>query len=373
MSSFVRKSFKDLRRADDDASRLTDGFEKSVVAAGLNQKRGDGVSAEPHKGGKVGCTVGKYGFLTTAFGVPTIEAILLDGVPLQSVVCLQDNARQSTLTTAWSLAKCFMSEGLCAGQNVLLVKGLPAENFDLPAVASTNQPSTAVNQDLSKEDERLSIAWRYRHLSIMDEDNKRPSRAAGSMRAFDIGKRLKIEEVCTQTGASFHTFDPFTASEDEFLIQLTELISRTESMNSVLRIVVSMPGPSFWPFRMTAVQFLYRLKMISTPSCVILIKVSNHLWAPEVVSDIHSLSSVVFDVVPLLDPGAKKTPLAPDVYEALLRIPKPLRSPVSLSMAAPPTTLLAVSTIKRCLHIEEFNPPPELGETSPSKKNHLEF
>lgn len=336
------------------------------------------------------------GIDVSSTGIPSLDTFLHAGLPVPSVMCTQEICGSSSVTSAFSIIKCFIAEGLCSGQNVLYVKCAPDETLDIPSPSSQRQTSesnfsnkqckqnsTPENLALEENMSELRIAWRYKHMQAPSTQGTAFGDPSSMIfeRTFDMGKKISLENIFKSSGAQLELFDPYENCESNHLIEtIKNHLIRAKSQNKLLRVIIPSIGSPLWPFSSSSVKLLYHIKQLCMNSkrCILLIKLSPHLLEPTILADLHALSSVVIDISPLQNskPSTERSnsysKKSTESYEAIMHIIKPIRTPNSMALMAPVSPTLAISTVKRHLRVEIFNPPPaDLTMTSPTSL--LEF
>lgn len=352
------------------------------------------------KGVKKGCILNTQDNAITSSGIPSFDKLFNDGIPVGSIVCIREDLPRSTSNFASSLLKCFIAEGLEAKHEVLYFDAVDSDCSgllnSLPSLAkSTTQdeqpspstfqinnesdfkPNSYSSSSLSQQDklpkEKMTIAWRYKHLAAYD-DAMIPTNSVGNgaqplnkleYRCFDLGKASKRAENNNANIQAISIFDK--DYESKFLACLEELCIRAKSEKTLLRIAIRAFGSPLMLGTNLAI-LLYKTRRIMqkyTDSCILFFSMPSQIYKsePKKLADVESQCDLVVELQSFVG-TPKETAKAFAEYSGFLKIIKPLRNPGTLSLALPETADLAFKTKRRQLIFEPFHIPPDHGDIS---------
>lgn len=138
-----------------------------------------------------GCKFNATGLPVTASGIPSLDCLLADGIPIGSVVGMCEDCP----TNYWQIiGKLFISQGLHSGQTVALPL---VEGPETKATFLSQLPTVATAEPEAKDSEspNLSIAWRYQHLPSLCTENEKNSFS------FDLTKTIDQSLIQEQENA----------------------------------------------------------------------------------------------------------------------------------------------------------------------------
>lgn len=357
-----------------------------------------------------GCTVSGGDTLQTGSGVPSFDAIVGGGgLPLGTILLVREDWPRSTVNHTSSLLKCVMAEGLQLGHYLLLVDGggLEAEHgllksLPLPIIANKPEGMIKVEPGMGMEakveaadsspsliktgergEEKMTIAWRYKHLRKLDDDGTSPFGAlrpggmlrSSEVRTYDLSKRLSEETLRTNYGdlikyINLMDHSGTTSDLSEMIVKSTiELMGKAQGKGSIVRIILrTLPSPllmaphpqSSW--ERCSAQLLYRLRRALAPYADRYLMVVSSpppmLFPPA--SGVEDQTDAIVELQSFVG-TPKEHVRSLSEYAGFLRIIKPLRKTGTLALQLPPSSDLAFKVRRRQLIFEPFHMPPDLG------------
>jgi hypothetical protein len=313
--------------------------------------------------------------LVTSTGIPSFDHLFVGGIPVGSVVGIREDWPRSSSNYSSQLLKCIIAEGLTSGQNLLFVDGtdIDPNTFlaSLPSPTESGDSVTPNSQHLAEE--KMAIAWRYKHLKQLDGDltagatiNKKDTR-----RAYDLGKKKVIAtEMAKSTGALVATLSVFEADwQEKLLTEAERLLKAARGAGTILRIVLRSFGSPLFHEGYCSVM-LYKLRHLlsgySNGGMIFAgIPASIYKDKPTILADLESQCDLVVNMQSFVGTPNEKI-RALGEYNGFLRIIRPLRNVNSLSVVLPETFDLAFKIKRRQLQFEPFYMPPALEDAAPS-------
>lgn len=335
-----------------------------------------------------GCYTGSSGNgLLTSIGVPSLDRLLGGGMPVGALLGVEEDEPRSSSNYASSLLKCAMAEGIVCGHHVIVLEG-DSVNLALLLQAGLPAPTTTASAGEEEEEggtkkgsveEKMSIAWRYKHLRQLDQElpprptvgaDRSPSSAA--LRSFDLARRLDLEQACKSSASQVVCVSTMEEGfVDQMLTQTAALLAQARQDRSVLRIILhSVGSPLQEPLLVK--QLLYRLcaQLHAHPeNCLLIMSTPAYALAPaqsELLADLESYCDITFSLRQLPPEKVGQSRALAEMYAGMMRFGKPPRLPGMLSMAVPETNDLAFKVRRRQLIFEPFHLPPDLSE-NPSR------
>lgn len=318
-----------------------------------------------------GCQSTPSGVSVTSLGVPSLDRLLLLGLPLGTAMSIREDWPRSSSNYSSLLLKCIIAEGLCLGQKIVLLDGVESDGeallSALPAPIKHDVQSPEDANDGPVEAQKMTIAWRYRHLRQIDDDARPSFRASAHARAFDLGKRLSVADLLQRQGqnngerpTSVSVFDANFA--EKFLAACEEMIQTSKNERSIVRIVIRSLGS---PFMSRTPRLLYQIKRLvhsNADAALLVYTLPAYSLEPSLVADLESFSDVAMDLQSFIG-TAHAANRALSEYNGFFRLIRPLRIPGSLALVVPETTDMAFKIKRRQFVIETFHLPPDLSET----------
>ena len=313
--------------------------------------------------------------LLTSTGTPHLDTLLGGGLPLGSLLLLQEDSGGSY---GKLLARYFLSEGLVHNHALLAVQGGGREMLSaLPSIEEKGEEG----RKGKGEEEKMKIAWRYQ-----GQTNTKGESAAAirGHHVFNLLKTVSKEVVENADALSINVEDLESSGKgwkgSKYCALLNSIKARLSQgfmlegkevpPNKVLRIGVSSIGDLGWGRREDAnvhlSTFLLGLRALLRSSlCVAVISLPNHLHTSNLISERLALCSDFVVELESFDETEAKVNTAYKDYHGLVRV---LKLP-SLGTLCPPTHLSASSgelvfkSRRTQFVIEKFCLPPDLGET----------
>ncbi|PJF18474.1 Elp4 protein [Paramicrosporidium saccamoebae] len=298
-----------------------------------------------------GCRTTASDVVVTGTGVPSFDKLFLNGLPVGSVIAIREDWPRSSSNYSSCLLKCICAEALSAGQHLLYIDETECDTFlsALPAPGKCEEQGEAV------QDEKMTIAWRYKHLRSFDD----APAAKVQDRVFDLGKKMDAVELAKGTVVTATTLD---------LEKVEKLLHAAKKENTVLKVVLrSFASPLYLPGE--CARLLYQLRQLAAlhPSNVIIfLTIPAYTFSSNSteLADIESQCDLVIDIQSFVGTPQERI-RALNEYNGFLRIVKPLRVPGSLALAIPETNDLAFKVKKRQLYFEAFHLPPDSDVSTP--------
>ena len=314
--------------------------------------------------------------LLTSTGTPHLDTLLGGGLPLGSLLLLQEDSGGSY---GKLLVRYFLSEGLVYNHALLAVQGGGREMLSaLPSIEEKGEEGKKGEGD----EEKMKIAWRYQGQTNTKGES---ATANKGHHVFNLLKTVPREVVENADTSNINLQDlessgkgwkgsKYCALLNSIKARLSQgfmLESKEVPPNKVLRIGVSSLGDLGWGRREDASvhlsTFLLGLRALLRSSlCVAVVSLPNHLHSSNLVSERLILcSDFVLELESFDEMEVKKVNTAYKDYHGLVRV---LKLP-SLGTLCPPNHLSASSgelvfkSRRTQFLIEKFCLPPDLGET----------
>lgn len=310
-----------------------------------------------------GCFTNAAETLLTCTGVPSLDNLILSGIPVGSVVGIREDWPRSSSNYCGTLLKCIVAEGLASGQYVVYLDGYEA---DLSHIESLPGPAKAEQPSSTPVDEKMTIAWRYKHLRNLDDDEPASKSQKQVERSFDLGKKVSAKELCAASGGELHKF---SIHQHDFALKMFSLvktlIEKAKLNNTIVRIVVrSLASPILDDLVWN--QLFYKLRQLvgRSPAAILFASLAIHAHPLNAspICDLENLCDLTLEMQSFIGTPQEKNRALCD-YNGFLRVVKPLRIPGSLAIALPETNDLAFKIKRRVLLFEPFHMPPSLEES----------
>lgn len=333
MSSFVRKSTK------------------GAVQATVDERTLQHVPA--------GCKLGKGGCIVASTGIASLDTLLGDGLPSGNIILLYEDEPRSSSNYANTILKCFIAQGLVAGNKTILI-GEDSEKIlsGLPGTSTrTDQQVLGVKSPVSSE--KMSIAWRYKHIQAVDASiSTAYEKQFGNN--FDLGKKLDLESQPVQA-----TLMDLDSSLEQIRNMLAEA-GKEEMVRVAVRSFGSpLNGGQLEPS--TLIRWFYELHLlVRSTKAAVMVTFPTYLHKPSIISPISSLADCVLDIQSFRGTPKEHHASFKD-YQGFLRIVKSLRMPETYLPVIPETASLAFKCKQRRFVIEKFHIPPD-EEPEPAKQ-----
>lgn len=295
---------------------------------------------------------------TTSYysGVPSLDHFVFDGnsIPSGTIILLGEDTPRSRANCSCQLLRCFMAQAVESNQSVLYV-GDQEDNFATQLPAKT---TTTSQKDEDSQNEKISIAWRYKHLMTSDEVASATKKGSST---FDLS------QMQTYTSKNIKSIIYSHDDQQELSESLTELFNKVkveiEAWQNKPGLLVMHSFAS--PFSMIGVdnaalmQFISKIKsMTRMTNLLTIITMPAHgqsFNTSILLADcVLSMTSIDYDL-------SKKYEI-----EGFLKLIKPCFGRASMRPCIPATTTLAYKVKRRRLTIEPFYLPPELDDTNQS-------
>lgn len=350
-----------------------------------------------------GCAFATPRTLVTSSGIPSLDSLFLDGIPLGTIVAVREDWPRSSSNYTSLLLKCVLAQGVVAGHHIIFADGLQHQAqhehgdflaaLPLPAREEGESETGAKNNAKDTEtkpssespaaDEKMTIAWRYKHLRQLDSPSAQNSSTAASTHpaAFDFRRKMDLAASARSSGSVVRSVALAGAGGADALVAgAAEMAALAKDRGTVLRIVVrSFASPYF--AREALAKTVYRLRRLLTAfpeNVLVVMSIPAYLYAEAapLLADIETQCDVVLEMQPF--PPDQDRPATEHL--GILSTIKPLRSPASLALLLPPeTTAVAFRMRRRQLCFEPFSIPPCLDEPpasacgGPSRSGALDF
>jgi len=311
--------------------------------------------------------------LLTSTGTPHLDTLLGGGLPLGSLLLLQEDSGGSY---GKLLVRYFLSEGLVHNQALLAVQGGGREILSaLPSIEEKGEE----NRKGKEDDEKMKIAWRYQGQT----NTKGESVTASRGHVFNLLKTVPKEVVENADTSSINLEDLESSGKgwkgSKYCALLNSIQARLSQgfmlegkevpPSKVLRIGISSLGDLGWGRREDASvhlsTFLLGLRALLRSSlCVAMISLPSHLHTSSLISERVALCSDFVVELESFDETEAKVNTAYKDYHGLVRV---LKLP-SLGALCPPPHLstssgeLVFKSRRTQFVIEKFCLPPDLGE-----------
>ena len=312
--------------------------------------------------------------LLTSTGTPHLDTLLGGGLPLGSLLILQEDSGGSY---GKLLVRYFLSEGLVNNQALLAVQGGGREMLSaLPSIEEKGEEGRKGKED----EEKMKIAWRYQ-----GQTNTKGESSTGAIRGhvFNLLKTVS-KEVVENADTSSINLEDIDSSEkgwkgSKYCALLNSIKARLSQgfmlegkevpPSKVLRIGVSSLGEIGWGKREDVSDhlstFLLGLRALLRSSLsVAVISLPSHLHTSNLISERLALCSDFVVELESFDETEAKVNTAYKDYHGLVRV---LKLP-SLGTLCPPPHLSTLSgelvfkSRRTQFVIEKFCLPPDLGE-----------
>lgn len=287
---------------------------------------------------------------TTPFysGVPSLDQFIFDGNPIPpgTVILLGEDTPRSRANCSCQLLRCFMAQATESNQRILYV-GDQDDNFVTQLPAKT---TTTSQKDEDIQNEKMSIAWRYKHLMTTDEVSSTTRKGSS---AFDLSQMQAV------TGKNVKSI-VYSHSDQQDLSELFSGINAEIGSwlgKSGLLVMHSFASP----FSMIGVdnaalmQFISRIKSLTRGANLLtIITMPPHRQSFNtsiLLADcVLSMTSVDYDMSKRYE------------VEGFLKLIKPCFGKASMRPCIPTSTTLAYKIKRRRFIIEPFYLPPELDD-----------
>lgn len=310
------------------------------------------------------CKITIAGNLVASTGITSLDTLLGEGLPVGKIVLLLEDQPRSSSNYANTILKCFIAQGLVAGNEVVYV-GEDSEKIaaSLPGKSSrTDQEFLASNpsrtatpvESPTLNKEKMSIAWRYKHIHQV-ESALQPNQPETYGNSFDLAKRTDPSDLMV--------IDPPSLA-DEGLMKLVEEHTKLGKPEGLLRIAIrSFGSPLFNPKDLLRQFYTLRASIRANRNVVLMLTLPGYLQSREFLSTILGLCDAVFEVQSFAGTPKESEPAFKE-YQGFFRVIKSLRVPDSLALVIPETRDLAFKCKQRRFVIEKFHLPPELRDNA---------
>jgi len=310
--------------------------------------------------------------LLTSTGVPSFDSILGGGLPIGSVLLIEEdiNKRFSTI-----LSKYFLAEGVASKHDICVIK----ENID--QVSLFSDLPKLIPKDIevkSKKKEEMKIAFRYQ--GNYSATQKSISNISKHNHYYDITSKMDsiMLDSCDKSEIILEDFIPSCwEEEDLFRFTLTALKDKLTKYSvpdkieedtklNVMRIVIPSFGSPFWCSNNTAnvyrmSRFLYCLRgVIRNKLAVCYITLPSHLYSESNCKIITQSCDCSIKLKSFA--GEKSNPLFKQ-YHGLFEIKK-LPCLNSLHPYIPQSLDLAFELKRTKFVIENLHLPADISETA---------
>ena len=311
--------------------------------------------------------------LLTSTGTPHLDSLLGGGLPLGSLLLLQEDSGGSY---GKLLVRYFLSEGLVHNHALLAVQGGGREILStLPSIEEKGE----VGKKEKEADEKMKIAWRYQGQSNTKGETTTGSRTHTFNLLKTVSKdvvdkadtsHINLEDLETsEKGWKGSKYAALLSSIQANLGQGFMLEGKEVPPSKVLRLGIISLGDLGWGAREDASihlpTFLLGLRALLRSSlCVAMISLPSHLHASINLSERLTLCSDFVVELESFDETQTKVGSAYKDYHGLVRL---LKLP-SLGALCPPPHLstasaeLVFKSRRTQFVIEKFCLPPDLGE-----------
>lgn len=327
MSSFVRKS------------------KSSTIEATIDER--------PLQHVPSGCKIGKGGGVLASTGIASLDTLLGEGVPGGHLILLLEDEPRSSSNYANTILKCFIAQGLVAGNRTVLI-GEDSEKLlgGLPGTSTrTDQQVLGVKPSVTSE--KMSIAWRYKHIQAVDASisNARESKKQFGTN-FDLGKKLDFGGLPTQ---------PMVWELEGSIEKIRALLIET-GRDEMVRLALRSLGSPLTGGQCESsalIRWFYQLSLlVRSSTAIVMATVPAYLHNSSAADSISSLADCVLDIQSFRGTPKEDHPAFKD-YQGFLRIVKPLRLPDAYLPIIPVTASLAFKCRQRRFVIEKFHIPPD--------------
>ncbi|KAI9229229.1 MAG: Elongator complex protein 4 [Piptocephalis tieghemiana] len=359
----------------------------SAPSSGSIRAKGP-IPSSPHSGAQgTKPSIHLPGHTLTSTGVPSLDEVLGGGVPLGSILLLEEDYPTGY---AKHLLKYWVSEGLAQGHQTLWVSADRGSDMvnELPAWQTQPTPSPPSKQPSAPTDTtgpggKLKIAWRYQNLPKLDQPSPppMPGGRSGLTPYHHVYDHLRpiSKDVLQDKEGYLHFIDARSWSEEaegmyqRLWLLITQAIlhpncpSNPDQKPIVTRIALdSIGSPSWGPEGQGLIPFLHRLASFihaSTGSSIAcLISLPSHTLSLPTILRASHLSDAVLSLQAF---GTHAGPTGPGGYAGRIRIHKAptmgaLRS-ASSKMGWMGADLAFKWGRRRGLTLERFSLPPEGG------------
>ena len=277
--------------------------------------------ALPGGGGKTVKT-GKGGLTVVSTGCPSLDSVLMDGLPLGSIMALQEDWPKSSVNFASLLCKSFIAEAVNQQERCLVISKEPSFLDSLPERVDDSSTSSSPSTNMSEE--QFKIAWRYKHLQHgMEIQPSKPTKTF-----YDFGKKM-----------SEHLVNKFVTFTD----------SIPNDINGYQRIVIIGFGSPL--FDVDPIQLLPLIRQTKERSSVMMITTPTYCIEPKNTTILNHLCDCVVNL------DSVRSKLAN--CDCFLTIVKPL---TVIRQYLPEIMSMCIKLEKRRLVVEPFHLPPDLDE-----------
>lgn len=313
-----------------------------------------------------GCKLAANDIVTTSSGIPSFERLFgIDGLPLGTMTAILEDAPRSASNYASSMLKCFISEGIYCGQQVLFFDCLNTGQSDtfcqaLPPAPRAEQSPSSLASDKGGQEDAMSIAWRYKSMKLIDED----AFTREGDRVYDLSKRMDPKTI---PSARLKTFNINEFSLDNIKPQLEKSIKKAKEESSVLRVAIRCFGA---PIKKES-DYAQMLLCLRQQMCqykdnlIITLTIPGYALPEMTVNGWMSICDFAIELQSFVG-TPYETDRAMADYNGFLVLRRPLRVPGQLSLALPTTNSLAFKLKRKHLLFEPFHLPPDLSDPTES-------
>lgn len=335
----------------------------------------------PHRSNNIRSTIyGNDQPTTFPTGIPTLDTVVYDGQgqPTGSLLgILEDDDLQeypshsarSTSSYTNLMAKCYISQALSMKQPVCLINGTdlwlgdPKKSKLLQSLPSSQRSQNPEQRPNTVEGmEKLSIAWRYKHILQTTEASEVAAATSKSPKSlvYDHKRPLNFD-TAVKDHVDLYLHQQTSSSPLDGALTFIQNFIQTNVGKTVRIVILGLGGPELRdPADARLIQFLHSVReIVSSNAAAIagLVTIAGRLLPAQVLAHLSSRCSPLLAVNPFREPLAGG-------YAGFLRIVRPLRIPGSLRLALPPSLDLAFRMdLGRRFVIETFHLPPDISES----------
>lgn len=290
-------------------------------------------------------------------GTPSLDLHHFDNVPIPpgALLLVGEDVPRSRANTSSQLIRCFMAQAVEDGQRLLYIS-----DFGDDFVSSLPCKATTLGQrDVEQRaGEKMSIAWRYKHLQISDELPASSSGGEGSSCAFDLSTKSGVS--CTGVKSMV-----FKGGDQKLAGLMGQIKAEISSWNGkpgrlILHSFASPFGLTELPELEDLLRFVYKLRLLSRSANIVTL-LSTPVHRPLYAKCLF-LADSVLELQSLPAHLAKQLDI-----DGFMKLVRPLVARASIRPCIPESTAMAYKVRRRRLTIEPFHLPPELDNEDHAK------
>jgi archaellum biogenesis ATPase FlaH len=271
---------------------------------------------------------GKGGLTVVSTGCQSLDSVLMDGVPLGSILAVQEDWPKSSVNFASLLCKSFISEAIQQQERCLVIS---KDASFLDSLPERVDDSTTSSSTSNMTEEQFKIAWRYKHLQHgMEIQPSKPSKTF-----YDFGKKM-----------SEHLVNKYVVFSD----------SVPNDINGYQRIVIVGCGSPLFDIDPKTV--LPLIRQTRERSAVMMITTPTYCIDPTNATILNHLCDCVINL------DSVRSKLAN--CDCFLTIVKPF---TVIRQYLPEIMSMCIKLDKRRLVVEPFHLPPDLDEAGANPGN----